>query len=153
MFLTPWIVFVGILGFQSLSKHYERPCRQHGRTVKRDCLPMLSIFLYNTLSSHAIYFTSISVFPCYLFLTSITVFPCYLFRKKGFFGTFLLTKNFQFIKSKRCGTKNYLQETSQIGNLLVKISQYSRITPLSQSPVRPFHEKPPVIFILTSGFW
>ena len=25
-FLTPWIVFVGILGFQSLSRHYERPC-------------------------------------------------------------------------------------------------------------------------------
>ncbi len=27
MFLTPWIVFVGILGFQSLSKHYERHCK------------------------------------------------------------------------------------------------------------------------------
>ena len=26
MFLIPWIVFVGILGFQSLSKHYERRC-------------------------------------------------------------------------------------------------------------------------------
>ena len=26
-FLTPWIVFVGILGFQSLSRHYKRPCR------------------------------------------------------------------------------------------------------------------------------
>ena len=25
-FLTPWIVFVGILGFQSRSKHYEKPC-------------------------------------------------------------------------------------------------------------------------------
>ena len=26
-FLTPWIVFVGILGFQSWSRHYEKPCR------------------------------------------------------------------------------------------------------------------------------
>ena len=25
-FLTIWIVFVGILGFQSLTNHYERPC-------------------------------------------------------------------------------------------------------------------------------
>ena len=25
-FLTPWIVLVGILGFQSRSKHYEKPC-------------------------------------------------------------------------------------------------------------------------------
>ena len=25
-FLTPWIVFVGILGYQSLTNHYERPC-------------------------------------------------------------------------------------------------------------------------------
>ena len=25
-FLTLWIVFVGILGFQSLTNHYERPC-------------------------------------------------------------------------------------------------------------------------------
>ena len=25
-FLTPWIVFVGNLGFQSLSRHYKRPC-------------------------------------------------------------------------------------------------------------------------------
>ena len=24
--VTPWIVFVGILGFQSLTKHYEVPC-------------------------------------------------------------------------------------------------------------------------------
>ena len=26
-FLTPRMVFVGILGFQSLTKHYKRPCR------------------------------------------------------------------------------------------------------------------------------
>ena len=26
MFLTPWIVFVGILGFQSLSRHDKGPC-------------------------------------------------------------------------------------------------------------------------------
>ena len=27
MFLTLWIVFVGILGFKSLTNHYERPCK------------------------------------------------------------------------------------------------------------------------------
>ena len=27
-FLTPWIVFVGILGFQSLTKHYGGPCKK-----------------------------------------------------------------------------------------------------------------------------
>ena len=32
-FLTPWIVFVGILGFQSLSNHYGGPCNMLSQTL------------------------------------------------------------------------------------------------------------------------
>ena len=42
MFLTPRIVFVGMLGFQSLSKHYERHC-----TSRNSNILMLKINLVN----------------------------------------------------------------------------------------------------------
>ena len=34
MFQPPWIVFVGILSFHSLSRHYKKPCR-HFQTALR----------------------------------------------------------------------------------------------------------------------
>ena len=34
LFLTPWIVFVSILGFQSMALHYQTPCiKNQGRTM------------------------------------------------------------------------------------------------------------------------
>ena len=49
-FLIPWIVFVGILGFKSLTNHYERPCMIIDDTRTYICnIPISNYVIYGSL--------------------------------------------------------------------------------------------------------
>ena len=69
---------------------------------------MLSIFLYHKLSSDAIYFTSISVFRCYLFFPFSHIKHCLLMPsilKKGIFSVLFTNKTFLIHKIKKIQDK------------------------------------------------
>ena len=105
IFLILWIE--NFLLVKSASKWAFFKIDSIGRQWGETMLPMLSIFIYHTLSSDAIYFTTISVFQCYLIsYTSYTVFRCYLFYfylfwKKPHFEALFTNKNFSIHKIKK----------------------------------------------------